>query len=325
VATGIDQGTIGLGRTGRPEHGLRPMVKRSKLIRKHWQYYLIFALPLAYVIIFGYVPMGGILLAFKSYRITEGIFGSPWAGLRYFDQFFNSPRFWTLLRNTLGISIYSLLAGFPIPIIFALLLNETTSLGFKRTVQLVTYAPYFISTVVMVSIIMQFLDPRIGFINRVIVLLGGQAQNFMGQASLFQSIYVWSGIWQSTGYAAIIYIAALSNIDPTLYEAAYIDGASRFQKMIHIDIPGLLPTIVIMLILSVGGLMNVGFEKVFLMQNPLNLSSSEIIATYVYKIGILSSQFSFGTAVGLFNSVVNLILIVGVNQIARKIGETSLW
>ena len=325
MSTGVDLGTIGLVTKRGELRTVGPAGRRSRLIRKHWQYYLIFAVPLAYVVIFSYVPMGGILLAFKSYRITEGIFGSPWAGLRYFEQFFNSPRFWDLLRNTLGVSVYSLLAGFPLPIVFALMLNETTSLRFKRTVQLVTYAPYFISTVVMVSIIMQFLDPRIGFVNRVIVLLGGQAQNFMGQASLFQSIYVWSGVWQSMGYAAIIYIAALSGIDPALYEAAYMDGASRFRKMIHIDIPGLLPTIVILLILNVGGLMNVGFEKVFLMQNPINLSSSEIISTYVYKIGILSAQFSFGTAVGLFNSVVNLLLIVGVNQIARKIGETSLW
>jgi len=230
-----------------------------------------------------------------------------------------------LLKNTLGLSIYSLLAGFPLPILLAVMLNETTSLRFKKTVQMVTYAPYFISTVVMVSIVMQFLDPRIGFANRVIVLLGGQARNFMGQESLFQSIYVWSGIWQNTGYGAIIYIAALSGIDPTLYEAAYIDGASRLQKVIHIDLPGILPTVVILLILSIGSIMNVGFEKVFLMQNPLNLGTSEIIATYVYKLGILNAQFSFGTAVGLFNSVVNLILIASVNQIARRIGQTSLW
>jgi putative aldouronate transport system permease protein len=245
--------------------------------------------------------------------------------LHYFEQFFTSPVFWMLLKNTLGLSVYSLLAGFPMPILLALMLNETTSLKFKKTAQMVTYAPYFISTVVMVSIIMQFLDPRIGFINRVIVLLSGQARNFMGQERLFQSIYVWSGIWQNTGYAAIIYIAALSGIDPTLYEAAYIDGASRLQKVIHIDLPGILPTVVILLILSIGSIMNVGFEKVFLMQNPLNLGTSEIIATYVYKLGILNAQFSFGTAVGLFNSVINLILIASVNQIARRIGETSLW
>ena len=325
MSTGVDLSTMGLVGSREPAPGPRRGVNGVRLIRKHWQYYLLFAVPLLYVIIFGYVPMGGVLLAFKTYRISDGILRSPWAGLRYLEQFFSSPRFWDLLRNTLSLSVYSLVAGFPIPILLALMLNETNSLKFKKTVQMVTYAPYFISTVVMVSIIMQFLDPRIGLANRVIVLLGGQARNFMGQESLFQSIYVWSGIWQNTGYAAIIYIAALSGIDPTLYEAAYIDGASRLQKVIHIDLPGILPTIVILLILSIGSIMNVGFEKVFLMQNPLNLGSSEIIATYVYKIGILSAQFSFGTAVGLFNSVVNLVLIASVNQVARRIGQTSLW
>jgi putative aldouronate transport system permease protein len=321
----MERGTLALVAGGNAVFGLRRKLNRARLIRKHWQYYLLFSVPLLYVLIFAYVPMGGILLAFKTYRISVGILRSPWAGLHYFEQFFTSPVFWMLLKNTLGLSVYSLVAGFPMPILLALMLNETTSLKFKKTVQMVTYAPYFISTVVMVSIIMQFLDPRIGFANRVIVLLGGQARNFMGVERLFQSIYVWSGIWQSTGYAAIIYIAALSGIDPTLYEAAYIDGASRLQKVIHIDLPGILPTVVILLILSIGNIMNVGFEKVFLMQNPLNLGTSEIIATYVYKLGILSAQFSFGTAVGLFNSVVNLVLIVSVNQIARRIGETSLW
>ncbi len=322
---GADRSALGLvgGRGALLEP--RGILNRARLIRKHWQYYLLFSVPLLYVIIFAYVPMGGILLAFKTYRISVGILRSPWAGLHYFEQFFTSPVFWMLLKNTLGLSVYSLVAGFPMPILLALMLNETTSLRFKKTVQMVTYAPYFISTVVMVSIIMQFLDPRLGFANRVIVLLGGQARNFMGVERLFQSIYVWSGLWQNTGYAAIIYIAALSGIDPTLYEAAYIDGASRLQKVIHIDLPGILPTVVILLILSVGSSMNVGFEKVFLMQNPLNLGTSEIIATYVYKLGILNAQFSFGTAVGLFNSVINLILIASVNQIARRIGETSLW
>jgi putative aldouronate transport system permease protein len=190
---------------------------------------------------------------------------------------------------------------------------------------MVTYAPYFISTVVMVSIILNFLDPRIGIFNRIFEMLGGKPTNFMADSRLIWSIYVWSGVWQFTGYAAIIFIAALSSIDPTLYEAAYIDGASRLQKVIHIDIPGILPTVVIVLILNVGNLMNVGFEKIFLLQNPLNLSESEVFATYVYKIGILGAQYSFATAVGLFNSIINLALIVSVNQIARQIGETSLW
>jgi len=299
--------------------------RRVVLIRKHWQYYLLFLLPLAYIVTFHYIPMAGLLLAFKKLNIRLGILRSPWAGLRYFEQFFSSPRFWELLRNTLGISVYSLLAGFPLPIIFALALNESARPSFKKTVQMVTYAPYFISTVVMVGMVLQFLDPRIGIVNTAITRLGGRAVNFMGLAHLFKSIYVWSGVWQYTGYAAIIYIAALSGIDPNLYEAAYIDGASRFQRMIHVDLPGILPTIVILLILNVGQLMNVGFEKVFLLQNPLNISTSEVFSTYVYKVGLLGAQFSFGTAVGMFNSVVNLILIVSVNQIARRVGAASLW
>ena len=310
---------IGYGDTYRQRRNAK------KLIKRHWQYYVVFLLPLAFVIIFHYIPMGGLLLAFKRYSIRLGILRSPWAGMRYFDQFFTSPRFWELLKNTLGISVYSLAAGFPMPIILALALNEATSVRFKKSVQMITYAPHFISTVVMVGMLMQFLDPRIGFINVIIRSMGGLEINFMGKASLFKTLYVTSGIWQSTGYGAIIYIAALTSIDPNLYEAAYIDGASRFQRMAHIDIPGIMPTVVILLILNFGHLMNVGFEKIYLMQNNLNLSSSEVIATYVYKVGLLGAQFSFATAVGFFNSFVNLILIVSVNQIAKRIGQTSLW
>ena len=307
----------------------RKLVSRKRNVRRmivrHWQYYLVFLLPLAFVIIFHYVPMAGIVLAFKKYNIRMGILRSPWAGMRYFNQFFTSPRFWELLKNTLGISLYSLAAGFPIPIILALALNEATNLRFKKTVQMITYAPHFISTVVMVGMLMQFLDPRIGFINVIIRSLGVQEINFLGKASLFKTLYVTSGVWQHTGYSAIIYIAALTGIDPNLYEAAYIDGASRFQRMLKIDIPGIMPTVVILLILNIGRLMSVGFEKVYLMQNDLNLSTSEIIATYVYKVGLLGAQFSFATAVGVFNSIVNLILIVAVNQVAKRVGETSLW
>ena len=302
-----------------------PRRNAKRMIMRHWQYYLVFLLPLAFIVIFHYVPMAGIVLAFKKYNIRMGILRSPWAGMRYFNQFFTSPRFWELLRNTLGISVYTLAAGFPMPIILALALNEATNLRFKKSVQMITYAPHFISTVVMVGMLMQFLDPRIGFINVIIRSLGGQEINFMGKASLFKTLYVTSGVWQHTGYSAIIYIAALTGIDPNLYEAAYIDGASRFQRMVKIDIPGIMPTVVILLILNIGRLMSVGFEKVYLMQNDLNLSTSEIIATYVYKVGLLGAQFSFATAVGVFNSVINLILIVTVNQIAKRVGETSLW
>ncbi|HEY5584408.1 MAG TPA: ABC transporter permease subunit [Ruminiclostridium sp.] len=297
----------------------------KKEFKKRWQLYVIILLPVLYVIIFNYIPMGGAILAFKDYNIREGIFGSPWAGFKYFNQFFHSPYFWVLIKNTLSLSFFFLIAGFPMPILLAIALNEVSNVRFKKTVQLVTYAPYFISTVVMVALVMQFLSPRTGIVNIAISALGGQEQNFMGKASFFSTIYVLSGIWQVTGYNAIIYIASLSSIDPSLYEAATVDGASRLQKIIHVDIPGILPTIIILLILEAGKLMSVGFEKVFLMQNDLNLINSEIISTYVYKIGLLNAQFSFSTAVGLFNSVVNFILILSVNKMAKRWGDISLW
>jgi putative aldouronate transport system permease protein len=293
--------------------------------KKRWQLYIIILLPVLYIITFHYIPMTGAVLAFKKFNIMEGIYGSPWAGFKYFKQFFDSPNFWLLIRNTLSISIYQLAAGFPIPILLALGLNEVSNLRFKKTVQLVTYAPYFISTVVLVSLVIQLLSPRIGLINVIITALGGQEQNFMGNPDYFRTIYVVSDIWKVTGYNAIIYIAALASIDPSLYEAARVDGASRLQKIIHVDIPGILPTIIILLILESGKIMSVGFEKVYLMQNDLNLVNSEIISTYVYKIGLLNAQFSYSTAVGLFNSVINLILILSVNRLARKWGDIGLW
>lgn len=294
-------------------------------IKRHWQLYLVLLLPMAYLLVFRYWPMYGVQIAFRDFNAAEGIAGSPWVGFMHFERFFNSYRFWDLLRNTVGISFYSLLAGFPLPIILAIAVNEARRYYFKKTVQMVTYAPHFISTVVMVGIILQFLDPRIGLINKAIAALGGTPTNYIGKADLFQSIYVWSGVWQGMGYASIIYIAALSSIDPQLEEAAVIDGASRLQKIWYIDLPGILPTAVILLILNVGQIMNVGFEKIYLMQNPLNLTTSEVISTYVYKVGLLRAQYSFSAAVGLFNSVIDLILLVVVNQIARRVGETSLW
>ena len=300
-------------------------VARRKKIKKHWQYYLLLALPLLFLLVFHYIPMGGLVLAFKNFSIREGIWGSPWAGLKYFRQFFASPLFWTLIKNTLGISIYTLVAGFPLPIILALAVNEVKGKMFRKSVQMITYAPYFISTVVMVSIIMQVLHPRTGLLNLLITSLGWDAVNFMGEEQLFKSIYVWSGIWQYTGYSAILYIAALAGIDPTLYEAGKMDGVSRFKRIIYIDLPGIAPTIIILLILNTGNLMNIGFEKIFLMQNDLNLVSSEIISTYIYKIGLRSAQFSYSTAIGFFNSIINFVLLVTVNRIARKHSEVSLW
>lgn len=306
-----------------------PMHRKTSLKRKRmkkcWQLYLIILLPVIYLILFKYVPMYGIVIAFKNYIATKGIMGSPWVGLKHFDYFFNSPLLFRLLYNTAGISLYSLLAGFPLPIILALSLNEVKTITFKKTVQMVTYAPYFISTVVMVSIMLQFLSPQIGIVNHLIKSLGGSAVNFMGEPGYFKSLYVWSGVWQYTGYSSILYLAALTGIDPELHQAAIVDGATKLKRIWHIDIPGIMPTAVILLILNAGQIMNVGFEKVYLMQNNLNLSSSDVIATYVYRMGLLNSQFSYSTAVGLFNSIVNLVLLVLVNQMARKLGETSLW
>lgn len=292
---------------------------------RHWQLYFVILLPIAYLIIFKYVPMAGIVIAFKDYNVIKGIFGSEWIGLKYFKQFFESPNFWLYMKNTLGISFYGLLVGFPAPIILALALNEVRNGLFKKSVQLVSYAPYFISTVIMVSILIVNLTPNVGIVSKLFQMLGVENTNFMGIPSLFKSIYVWSDVWQHTGYGAIIYIAALAGVNPELYEAARVDGASRIQKIINVDIPSLIPVSVILLILNLGNLMKLGFEKIYLMQNPLNLATSEVISTYVYKVGLLGSSFSFSAAIGVFNSVINLTLLIVVNYIARKISNNSLW
>ncbi|WP_420832365.1 ABC transporter permease [Paenibacillus humicola] len=281
--------------------------------------------PVLYFVIFKYIPMFNVVLAFKDYNVIKGIWGSPWAGMKYFDLFFHNPVFLTLLKNTLFISIYLLAVSFPIPIILALALGEVRSQRFKKTVQLVTYAPYFISTVVMVSVIMLFLAPNTGIVNMLLGKLGIDSINFLGNSGMFRSIYVWSEVWQTAGYSAVIYLAALAGVDPSLYEAAKVDGASRLQKIWNVDIPGILPAATIILILNVGNIMAIGFEKIYLLQNPLNTTTSEIISTYVYKIGLLNANYSFATAVGLFNSVINLFLLVSVNSIAKRLSNNSLW
>ncbi len=296
-----------------------------KRIRRRWQLYLILLLPLIYIVIFKYIPMYGLQIAFKNYSPALGFTKSPWAGLFYFKQFFNSPYFGITVGNTLYINLLGVLLSFPFPIIFALALNEAGNLTYKKTVQLITYAPHFISVVVIVQMILTFLSLRNGVVNHVIELFGGEPIQFMAKPALFPYIFVLSGIWQNFGFSAIIYIAALASINHELYEAAFIDGASRLQKIIHIDLPGIAPTIIILLILRFGRLMELGFEKIYLMQNPLNLSGSEVIATYVYKTGVIHTQYSFGTTVGLFNAVINLALIVLVNKIARRVSDTSLW
>lgn len=297
----------------------------QRFILNNWQIYLLLLLPFTYIIVFKYIPMAGAAIAFQDYSIRDGIMGSEWVGFKYFARFINSPNFWLLIKNTVGISLYTLIAGFPIPIMLAPALNEVGNGKIKKIIQTVTYAPHFISTVVMVSIITQVLDPHNGIVNQLLGMFGVEPTNFMGEASMFKSIYVWSGVWQSMGYSAIIYIAALSGISPELYEAAQIDGASRLKKIIHIDLPGIAPTIIILLIMQCGQIMSVGYEKVYLMQNDLNRSASEIISTFVYRVGLVDGQFSFSTAVGLFNSAINFILLLTVNKISSKVSETSLW
>jgi ABC-type polysaccharide transport system permease subunit len=296
-----------------------------KKMQKHWQFYLIILVPLVHLLIFSYGPMYGIIIAFKRFNPVLGIFGSPWAGLRYFRQFFSSPTSWTIILNTLSISVYSLLAGFPISIILAIALNECTSRSYKKVVQLVTYMPHFISTVVLVGIIFQMTDLRLGVINNLIRFLGREPVNFMGKANLFSSIYVWSGIWQGAGFSSILYLAALTGVSPELKESALIDGTNLIQRIWHVDLPFIRPTIVIQLILSLGGILGVGYEKVFLMQNPLNIAKSEVISTYVYKVGLQNANYSFSTAIGLTNTVVTFLLIVLVNAAAKRLFESSLW
>jgi len=316
-----------------PKKGPGPASRRSaaaqsafmRSLRRHWQLYLIMLPGLIYFFVFRYIPMANAVIAFKNYNVIQGVWGSPWVGFRHFELFFNNPVFVTLLKNTLGLSVYALLVGFPLPILLAICLNEVRNGPFKRTVQFVTYAPYFISTVVLVSMIILLLSPRLGVVNLGLQAIGRSSINFLGVPDMFPSIYVWSGVWQNSGYSAIVYLAALAGVDPTLYEAAKVDGASRLQRILNIDLPGIMPVAVIILILSVGNLLAIGFEKVYLLQNPLNLATSEIIATYVYKIGLLNANYSFATAVGLFNSVINLALLVAVNSFARRVSDVSLW
>ena len=311
-----------------PLAGRRPLPARlRKTLAHNWQLYVLVALPLVYLVIFHYVPMYGAQLAFKKYRAALGIWGSEWIGLDHFVAFFQSFQFQRVVRNTISISAYSLVAGFPVPIILAIALNNSQARGFKKTVQLVTYAPHFISTVVMCGMIIQFLSPSVGIVNKFIAAFGLQPVGFMGRPEWFQTIYVFSGIWQQAGYASIIFLAALASVSPELHEAAIVDGAGMLQRNWHIDLPAIMPTAIILLILNVGNLMSVGFEKVFLLQNAMNLETSEVIQTFVYKRGIAwqPPNFSYAAAVGLFNSVVNLVMLVAVNALARRVSDTSLW
>lgn len=295
-------------------------LKRNKII------YLLGLLCLAYYVIFYYLPMGGIVIAFKNFRPAQGIFGSKWADpwYKYFEQFFNGYYFERLLTNTLLINFFDLLFGFPAPIILALLLNELRSNKYKRAVQTVSYLPHFVSQVVVCGIILDFFSAS-GVVNQVIQALGGQPIFFMQKSEWFRPIYVGSGIWQGIGYGSIIYLSALSGVDMELYDSAAIDGCNRFKRVIHITLPGILPTIIIMLILRVGNMMSVGFEKVVLLYNELIFETADVFSSFVYRYGMTKGNYSYATAVGLFNSVFNFLLLIGVNALSRKVSETSLW
>ena len=296
-------------------------------IKRSWQLYLVLALPVAWLLVFMYYPMYGAQIAFRDFLPGKSILASEWIGLANFTRFFESPLFVRLIKNTLILSLYSLALGFPIPILLALSLNQLRTGLFKRSVQMISYAPYFISTVVMAALILQFLDMRRGPLNLLLMALGMEPVHFMGTADYFPSIYVWSGIWQNTGFGTIIYLAALTTIDPALHEAAVVDGANRLQRIWHIDVPGIMPIVMTLLILNMGQLTNIGFEKAFLLQNSLNLETSEVISTYVYKVGLAGgvANFSYAAAIGLFNSIIGLVLLLAANQLSKRFSQTSLF
>ncbi len=306
--------------------GRRQRIRWTK-IAVNWELYLLALLPVAWIIIFRYIPMYGAQIAFRRFVAGAGIWGSQWVGFANFMRFFRSYNFGNVMWNTLSLSFYQLLAGFPIPIILAIFIHYCPNTAFKKTVQMVTYAPHFISVVVIVGIIFKLLATRTGIVNIAISNLGFEEVNFLGSFRAFPHVYVWTGIWQNMGYGTIIYLAALSGVDPELHDSAKADGAHILQRIWHIDIPGIAPTVIILLILRTGYLLEIGFEKVLLMQNGLNIRTAEVINTYVYKIGLASSNpsFSYAAAIGLFKSVVSFILIVAVNRISRRVSETSLW
>ena len=294
--------------------GGKPVGKR---IASYWQLYLMLLVPVILTIVYKYIPMYGIQIAFRDYKASRGIWGSEWVGLQWFERFFSSPNCIRMIKNTVLLSLYSLLWSFPVPIILALLINQLRFSRFKRGMQTILYAPHFISVMVVCGMLRVFLSPSGGLIN----LIAGTSIDFLSEASAFRTIYIASGIWQDAGWGIIVYMATLATVDASQYEAARIDGASMFQRILYIDLPALVPQIVLMLIMSASNLMNVGFEKVFLLQTDLNKATSDVIAVYVYQQGIERAKYSYSTAVGLFNTVVNVILLIVVNKITKKISD----
>lgn len=287
--------------------------------------YFMFFPVLAYYIIFCYSPMYGLVIAFKNFSPYKGMWKSPWVGLDHFRDFIDSVYFWRLIRNTITINLYDLLVGFPIPILLALFMNEVANEKFKRSVQTIVYLPHFISTVVICGMLVAFLSPSSGIINNLRQFLGKEPIHYLAEPGWFKTVYIWSGIWQHAGWGSIIYLASLSGIDVQLYEAATVDGATNWQKLIHITIPGIVPTIIIMLILRIGSLFSIGFEKIMLLYNPTTYETADVISTYVYRMGILGGNFSYSTAIGLFNSIINFTLLVTFNKLSRRLTEISLW
>lgn len=287
--------------------------------------YLLLLPAVLYIAVFHYGPMYGVQIAFKDYRTSRGILGSDWVGLKHFIRFFQYVDFWTIIRNTVGLSVYGIIVGFPLPVLLSLMLNELNNQRFKKTVQLVTYAPYFISTVVECGLILIFLNPSTGIINHMLAALGGPRIPFMTSPQWFKTVYVFTGVWKNTGWNTIIYLAALSSVSQDCIEAAHVDGASRLRIMFHINLPHILPTMIILLILSTGNILSVGFEKVFLLQNDLNMSTANIISTYTYRVGLMGGEFSYSSAISVFNSIVNVIILTTVNALARRVTETSLF
>ena len=306
-----------------------PLTRRSpslwSRIARHWQLYVLLAPAIIYLIVFKYWPMYGVQIAFRNYNPIDGFMGSEWVGLEHISRFLHSFQFTRVFFNTIAINILGLVFGFPVPIILALLINKLGSRRLKAFIQTVLFSPAFISTVVVVGMLFVLLSPRSGLVNNLIGLAGGTPINFMNEEGWFRPIYVLSDIWQNAGFSMIIYLAALAAIDPSLHEAARVDGANRWQRMWHIDLPGIRPVISIMFILAVGNLLNIGFEKALLMQTDLNLGASQIIQTYVYDVGLKSAQFSYSAAISLFNSILNMILLLVFNQVAKRAGQTSLF
>lgn len=305
------------------------MKKRNKtliLMKRNWILYLFLVPAVVYIAVFMYAPMYGLVIAYKDFSASKGIMGSPWVGTKWFSTFFNAPRFWQILKNTLALSVYSLVVGFPLPVILALIINGIGNTRAKKFTQTVTYMPYFISTVVLVGMMSVLFSPRSGIVNTLLSYLGGSGDTFfMGESKFFRHMYVWSGVWQSTGWNSIIYIAALTGVSQELHEAAKIDGANKLQRILNVDLPAIMPTMVILLIMNCGSILSVGYEKVYLLQNDLNTPVSEVISTYIYKMGLQQQRFSYSTAIGLFNNVINFIILITVNKVSKKISGMGLF